>query len=90
MVNNYANPREYIYLLAQVVFKPNTKIMNSTEFTWTYSTHPVYPPEKSTSDIRVNNTIQELFKIEKNKLEDNTTYWFRAAGNVTYQIYYTV
>lgn len=90
MVNNYANPREYIYLLAQVVFKPNKKIRNSTEFTWTYSTDPVYPPDKPTSDIRANNTIQELFKIEKNKLEDNKIYWFRAAGNVIYQIYYTV
>lgn len=90
MVNNYANPREYIYLLAQVVFKPNKEIRNSTEFTWTYSTDPVYPPDKSTSDIRANNTIQELFKIEKNKLQDNTTYWFRAAGNVTYKISYTV
>lgn len=86
MANNFANPREYIYLLAQVVFKPNKKIENKNEFTWTFSTDPVYPPENSASDIRVNNTIQELFKIEKYKLEDDKTYWFRAAGNVTYQI----
>lgn len=86
MAYNLANPRDFIYLLAQVVFRPNIKYDYPMNLTWTFSTHPVYPPQSSTSGIRVNTTDDKLFKIDKNKLEDSKTYWFRAAGNVTYQI----
>lgn len=83
MENNFANPREFIYLLAQVVYKPNTKIEYPMNLRWKFSTDPVYPPTSSTSDIRVNKTSEELFKIDKNKLAYNKTYWFRASGNLT-------
>lgn len=84
MADNLANPRDFIYLLAQVVFRPNVTHEYPMNLTWTFSTAPVYPPESSTSGIRVNKTSEELFKIDKNKLEDQKTYWFRAAGKVTY------
>lgn len=87
MAENVANPRDFIYLLAQVVFRTNITNEYPMNLTWTFSTHPVYPPENSTSGIRVNKTNEKLFKIGKNKLEDSKTYCFRAAGNVTYHIF---
>lgn len=70
-----ANPTDFIYLLVKVLLKPNATIVSHLYFTWTFSP----PLDSSTDSIRVHNTSQDLLKIDKNKLEHNKTYSFRAA-----------